>query len=112
MTNDRLYWTDENWAKYLRCPIKDVEEWRNILNANYDVCVELCKNDNMYHLRIYYKGQGLRLIAFSSQGFYSEQSAIMNANETIIPILSLNPLMSQKLGVPREALQMVLIKEK
>jgi len=117
MKNDRLNWTDKDWAAYLGCPVEHIQKYRDRLEKDFVSRVDIKKSDGNYHYCLYtYRvnesgNKMLQPIYSSTTGFSSEKNAVDEANEKIIPILLLPEPYARKNNMPDKALQMLVIKE-
>ncbi len=113
----RLEWTDANWAAYLGCSVSQVSRYKEILNKNYLMAVEKNTQANTYAFAMYRydiapSGQKrLRLLRSSNQQFSEESAAITDANN-IISTMELYDFYATALNVPKQAIQMLLIRQK
>lgn len=113
----RLTWTDENWASYLDCPVKDIPSIRKFLDDNYVVAIERNKITGKYSFAMYrydVAPSGVRrLQLFLSDDKHSSsdiKKAMHDANN-IIATLELTDFWVKALNIPKRALQMLLIRE-
>lgn len=117
MKDNRLNWKDTDWAAYLGCPVEHIQKYRAKLEKDFVSRVDIKKNDGKYHFCLYtyrLNGSGnkmLQPIFSSTTGSFSEQNAVDDANEKIIPLLLLPELYARKNNIPEKAIQMLLIKD-
>lgn len=114
----RLEWTDENWANYLGCPVEKIPSIRNFLDKTYVTAVERNKITGQYSFAMYKYDTApsghnrLRLIlSDDKRGFTNITDAVRDANN-IISTLELTDFWADTLNIPKQALQMMLIREK
>ncbi len=117
MINNRLNWNDKDWAAYLGCPVEHIQKYRTKLEKDFISRVDIKESDGKYHFCLYtYRlnesgNKMLQPIFSSNIGSFSEQNAVDEANEKIIPILLLPELYAKKYNIPEKAIQMLLIKD-
>ena len=117
MIKNRLNWTDLDWAEYLKCPVQKIFEYRKILNDNYVMVVERNKKTGKYSFamyRYYITPSGndrLQLLLSGKQSFLTYSEAVNNANGKISK-MELKDFWVKSLNVPKQAIQMMLIREK
>ena len=117
MKDNRLNWKDTDWAAYLGCPVEYIQKYRAKLEKDFVSRVDIKKNDGKYHFCLYkYRlnesGNKMLQPVFSSTiGSFSEQNAVDEANEKIIPLLVLPELYAKQNNIPEKAIQMLLIKD-
>ena len=117
MSKNRLDWTDTDWAKYLNCPIQDIPKFRKILESNFVMVAERNKKTGKYSFamyRYYVTPSGWDRFQLQYSGkrkFDNIKEATSDANG-IISQMELNKFWSESLRVPKQAIQMLLIREK
>ena len=113
----RLEWTDANWADYLGCSVKQVQEYRNFLDKNFLVAIERNKTNNQYSFAMYRyhthpsKHKSLQLMATRDISFPTIMEAVADANG-IISCMELSDFWAKTYDVPKKVMQMLLIREK
>lgn len=113
----RLDWNDTDWATYLGCPVQDVVKYRKLLEENYFACVEQNKNTGLHSFALYRYDiapsgvKRLRLLLSSNRGFANLSDATTDANN-IISGLELPDFWSKAFDMPKQAVQMLLIRQK
>ncbi len=118
MKPEQITWTDEQWAAYLGCPVQEVPSIRAYVCANFFPVIEQDKNTNVYNFimtRMSTSIAGTRRImpVVSDKKVFSDfESARIHANNEVIPKLELTKFWSDALYIPRNALQMLHIKER
>ena len=113
----RLDWNDNDWAKYLDCPVEAVQKHKKVLDDTYLTTIGRKKDTNLYHFVMYkydYAPSGikrLQLMHSGNHGFISYKEAVVDANN-IISSMELTDFWAQTLNVPNRAIQMLLIRQK
>lgn len=113
---NRLQWTDKDWATYLGCPIDKIQEYKNILDKNYLMAIERDKNSGKYFMAVYRYDiapsgfQRLQLLLSGNKRFDNVVNALQDANR-IISHMELNDFYAKQLNMPKQAIQMMLIRE-
>ena len=111
--SSRLSWTDENWANYLDCPVRNIPDIKTILANNYVMAIERNKMTKQYCFRVYKinKNNKLQLVwSDDKHGFANVIDAVNDANN-IIATLELSDSAARALNIPKRALQMMVIRE-
>lgn len=114
----RLEWTDADWANYLDCPIKKIQEYKKILDENYVMLIEQDRVSGQYSFAAYkynFAPSGIKRLQLwltdDKHKFATATDAIHNANN-IISKLELNDIWAEALNIPNRAIQMMLIRGK
>ena len=112
----RLEWQDVDWAKYFGCSVQQVAQYRKVVDDNFLSVVERNKKSKMYSLAIYRYDtapsgiQRLQLMISSDKSFKDLNNAMQDANN-IISCLELNDFWAGVLNIPKQAIQMALIRQ-
>ena len=113
----RLDWNDEDWAKQLNCPVSKVPEYRKIMEDNFLTCIERDKVSGLYSFAMYRYdtapsgAKRLQLMLTCNKNFSKAEDALHDANN-IISTWELSDFWAKIYGVPKQAVQMLLINEK
>ena len=113
----RLDWNDTDWATYLGCSVRNVAKYRKLLEENYFTCVEQDKNTGLHSFALYKYDiapsgvKRLHLLLSSNRGFTNLSDATVDANN-IISGLELTDFSAAAFNVPKQAVQMLLIRQK
>ena len=113
----RLEWTDENWADYLGCPVKEIPSIREFLNETYVTAIERNKITGRYSFAMYkydsapsgHKRLQL-MLSDDKHSFTNIIDAVRDANN-VISTLELSDFWADALNVPKRALQMMLVRQ-
>ena len=115
---DRLKWTDTMWAAYFGCPVKKVPEYRNFVDENFVPTIERNIKTGEYSLAIHKFAltpsgcNRLQLwLTDDKHSFNNITDALHRANKTI-SALEFTDFSAKMYGVPKQVLQMMLIREK
>ena len=113
----RLQWTDLDWANYLQCTVQEIPDIKDFLDKNYVMAVERNKMTGRYSFTMYKYhtapsgNQSLQLLLSDDKhSFVNIMDAVRDANN-IISTLELSDFWARALNVPKQALQMMLIRE-
>ena len=113
----RLDWNDTDWAAYLGCSVQNVAKYRELLEKNYLTCVEQDKKSGLHAFALYKYDiapsgtERLRLMLSSKRRFNNVSDAVKDANN-IISTLELSDFWAGEFNVPKQAVQMLLIRQK
>lgn len=115
---DRSKWTDIMWAYYLGCPVQKIPEYKKFLDENYVPAIERNKTTGKYSFVMYKydiapSGQKrLQLwLTDDKHSFDTTTEALNNANNTI-STLEFTDFWAKTFDVPKQVLQMLLIRVK
>jgi hypothetical protein len=117
MNENRLKWTDMNWATYLGCSVQQVQEYKKILNEYF---IPLIKRDNktkkysfeMYRYDATSAGRKKSHLEIRDpRPFNNMAEAIDNAN-SLISCMELKESWANTFNMPKRAIQMMLVREK
>jgi len=113
----RLNWNDKDWAKYLGCPVKKIPEFKKLLDENFLIGIERNAKTGRYSLAVHrydIRPDGdkrLRLLISSNKTYDNVSDAVHMANEAISSF-ELSDFWAGAFGMPKQAIQMMLIREK
>ena len=111
----RLEWQDADWARQLNCPVQNVPEYRKIMEENFLTSIESNKVSGEYSFVVYRYdtapsgAQRLQLWLTGDKSFQEIEDALRDANN-IIATLELTDFWAKVYGVPKQALQMLVIR--
>jgi hypothetical protein len=114
----RLTWTDEQWATYLNCPVASVKKYKQVLENNYVTAIEKNKKTNLYSFAVYKYdiapsgAKRLQLLLSDDKHTFSDLTAALNNANNIISTMELSDYVASVLSVPKQAIQMLLIRQK
>jgi len=115
---DRINWSDQDWAKYLNCPVEKIPEYRKALSANIVMEVHFCNANERYEFRIFKKVIGSKGRKIKSpvlldwvHAHHDKAQVVRCANE-MISSLELKDEVAKKFNVPAKSVQMMLIRER
>ena len=115
---NRINWSDQDWAKHLGIEVKDLPRVRNFINDNYDVATVRNQFTNKYSVALYkyHKSPSgfktLQLMATANQEFAESAQAVKYANEQFLSKLEMTDLWAKSLNMPKRALQLLSIRER
>ncbi len=105
---NRLHWTDVDWAQHLGCPEKMVGKIRHTINTKYSANIAQDPKTNWYRVTVKYLDKGRTItVAVSGNSFESWDSCWNYAYHDFIPSLELNRAKAKLFAVPRRAIQML-----
>ncbi len=113
----RLDWQDADWAKHLNCPVSKIPEYKKILDENFLTAIERDKQSGQYSFALYSYDVApsgftrLRLSATGNKSFTNLLDAVRDANN-IISCWELSDFWAKAFDVPKQAVQMLLIRQK
>lgn len=112
----RLDWQDVDWAKHFGCSVQQVDQYRKIVDDNFLFVIERKRISQKYSLAVYRYdiapsgAKRLQLMISSKKEFEDLNSALWDANN-IISCLELNDFCANALNIPKQAIQMALIRQ-
>ena len=115
---NRINWSDQDWAKHLGIEVKDLPRVRNFVNDNYDVTTVRNQITNKYSVALYkyHTSQSgfktLQLMATASKEFPESAQAIKFANENFLSTLEMDDNWAKSVNMPKRALQLLSIRER
>ncbi len=114
----RLEWTDLDWANYLCCSIQEIPSIRKFLDDNYVTAIERNKTTGRYSFAMYKYhtapsgAKDLHLMLSDDKHSFSNLIDAMHDANNIISTLEFSDFWAKTLNVPKQSLQMMLIREK
>lgn len=115
---DRINWSDQDWAKYLNCPVEKIPEYRKALSANIVMEVHFCNANERYQFQIYQKvvgseGKTIKSpVYFDFPHTYKDKKRVVRYANEMISSLELKDEVAKKFDVPAKSVQMMLIRER
>ena len=115
---NRINWSDQDWAKHLGIEVKDLPRVRDFVNDNYYVTTVRNQITNKYSVALYkyHKSPSgfktLQLVATANKEFAESAQAVKYANENFLSTLEITDAWTQSLNIPKRALQLLSIRER
>lgn len=112
---NRLKWTDVDWARHLGCSAKIVVESRKWLESNIFANVNIDPKTETYGIEVSKRHDtpsgAFRTIPIMTirTTYKTADDCIKYANEKFIPTLELTRFWAQTYGVPQRTLQMLRV---
>lgn len=113
----RLDWQDSDWATYLNCPVSKIPEYKKILDENFVTAIERDRQSGQYSFALYRYDvapsgfKRLQLSKTSKKSFANLLDAVHDANN-IISCWELSDFWAKAFNMPKQAVQMLLIRQK
>ena len=115
---NRINWSDEQWASHLGIETKDLPRVRNFIDENYSATIVRNKNTNNFTVALYKYHvapsgfKTLQLMATATKDFPDSAKATYYANSEFLPNLELSDFFEKSLKMPKRALQLLSIRER
>ena len=116
---DRINWSDEQWAVHLGIPVTTLSHTRNSVDDQYLVnVVRSTMNANLFTVALYKRNtmpsgiKTLQLIATAPKEFPESFEARKYANNEFLPSLEMTDDWARMARLPKRALQLLSIRER
>lgn len=115
---NRINWSDEQWASHLGIEPKDLPRVRDFMNENYSAAIVRNKNTNNFTVALYKYHvapsgfKTLQLMATATKDFPDSAKATYYANNEFFPSLEMNDFWDKSLKIPKRAFQLLSIRER
>jgi hypothetical protein len=118
LKENRIGWTDRDWANHFNCTLQNVHQYRKVLKQNFLPCIEIDKENREFYFVLYKIGSTLsgkqKLVPMISGGmaFDSHKDAIKDAYTNIMPGITLEKNWAAGHHIPVNAIQMMHVRMK
>ena len=115
---NRINWSDSDWAKHLGIEERELKRVRNFVNENYDVATVRNQFTKKYSVALYKYHvspsgfKTLQLMATANQEFAEAAQAVKYANENFLSKLEMTEDWAKSVNMPKRALQLLSIRER